>query len=140
VRSRTLLEDVFAKLALNGRPPERTFMLGFSQGCLMTLEFGARHGRPLGGYIGISGYTCDAEALFREMNPGVNNGQWLITHGTDDEILPVDRTRSQMKWLNDNGFKIDYREYRKPHTIDMRRELPDIREWLRGRLKMTSDK
>jgi len=128
-----LLAQVFAETARNGYAPGNTFLLGFSQGCLMTLEFGARHSHRLAGYIGISGYCYDPEALLREMNPDVNHGDWLITHGTEDELLPVETTRAQMKVLTDGGFKIDYREYNKSHTIDLHRELRDIREWIQSR-------
>jgi phospholipase/carboxylesterase len=131
--SRKLLNEVFTQLEQGGYGPERTFLFGFSQGCLMTLEFGARYSRRLAGYIGVSGYSTDPEKLLQEMNSEVNHGDWLITHGTDDEVLPVTTTRAQMKFFNKRGFKIDYREYMKPHTIDVRRELPDIREWLKAR-------
>jgi phospholipase/carboxylesterase len=133
-RSRRLLDEVFTELEREGYGAERTLLLGFSQGCLMTLEFGARYRRRLGGYIGISGYSTDPEKLLQEMNPEVNRGGWLVTHGIDDEVLPVITTRAQMKFFNERGFKIDYREYMKSHTIDMRRELPDIREWVTDRL------
>ncbi len=131
--SSKLLAQVLAEAENNGYTPERTFLMGFSQGCLMTLEFGARHSRRLAGYIGISGYCYDPEELLREMNFDVNHGDWLITHGTEDELLPVETTRAQMKILNDRGFKIDYREYKKSHTIDLGRELREIREWIKGR-------
>lgn len=133
--SRRLLTEVFSQLERQGHPPDRTFLFGFSQGCLMTLEFGARYHQRLAGYIGISGYSTDPQALLREMNPEVNHGDWLITHGTDDEVLLVSVTRAQMRFFNEHGFKIDYREYIKPHTIDPRRELPEIREWLRQRVE-----
>ena len=132
--SRKVLDEVFTQLERDGYAPESTFLFGFSQGCLMTLEFGARYHRRLAGYIGISGYSTNPEKLLREMNPEVNHGDWLITHGTDDEVLPVTTTRGQMKFFNEHGFKIDYREYMKPHTIDPRRELPDIRTWLSSRV------
>ena len=132
-QSRKVLNDVFAQIERDGYAPERTFLLGFSQGCLLTLEFGARYNRRLAGYIGISGYSNDPEALMRDLNPEVNRGDWLITHGTEDEILPVARTRAQMQFFKEQGFNIDYREYKKSHTIDMRRELPHIREWLKIR-------
>ena len=133
VRSRSVLNEVFAILAREEYPPEKTFLLGFSQGCLMTLEFGARHSDRLAGYVGISGYTIDPDALLRDLNPKVNHGDWLITHGTQDEILPVELTRSQMKTLREGGFKIDYREYVKTHTVDPERELPDIRQFIEMR-------
>ena len=133
-KSRKVLNEVFSQIENLGYPPERTFLFGFSQGCLMTLEFGARYSRRLAGYIGISGYSTDPEALLREMNPEVNHGDWLITHGTDDEVLPVTTTRAQMQLFNERGFRINYREYMKAHTIDMRRELADIRAWLGNRV------
>ena len=134
IASRELLEAVFRELPKNGYPPERTFLFGFSQGCLMTLEFGARFSHRLAGYVGISGYCHDPDALLKEMNPEVNQGDWLITHGTEDELLPVERTRGQIQKLITAGFAIDYREYVKSHTIDPERELHDIREWMKDRI------
>jgi phospholipase/carboxylesterase len=130
-RSRKVLAKVFEQTAAEGYPPDQTVLFGFSQGCLMTLEFGSRHSLALAGYIGISGYCISPEAILREMNPAANNSHWLITHGTKDELLPAVVTRGQVKKLNEAGFVIDYREYSKTHTIDPERELPDIREWLR---------
>ena len=134
LRSRKLLTEVFKQTELEGYPPERTFLLGFSQGCLMTLEFWSRHVPALAGYIGISGYCYDPEALLRELNPAVNNGNWFISHGLDDEMLSVEKTRQQIRQLNDGGFRIEYHEYPKTHTIDPRREIPDLRHWLNNRL------
>ena len=133
VQSRKVLGDVLAETSRSGYTPSDTFLLGFSQGCLMTLEFGARHKDRLAGYIGISGYCYDPQALLRDLNPEVNHGDWLVTHGTQDDVLPVQETREQVQALRAGGFDIDYREYAKPHTIDPGRELPDIREWMRRR-------
>jgi len=133
-RSRNLLSEVFTAIAQAGYAPERTFLLGFSQGGLMTLEFGARHTRRLAGYVGISGFILDPTALLRDLNPEVNAGDWLVTHGTADEALPVEKTRAQIQMLREGGFKIDYREYIKGHNINKDRELPEIREWMKARV------
>jgi phospholipase/carboxylesterase len=129
-RSRGLLAQVFATTEAAGYAPDQTFLLGFSQGSLMTFEFGARHTRPLAGYIAISGFILDPASLLRDLNPEVNAGNWLVTHGTADDILPVEKTRAQIQTLLDGGFKIDYREYAKTHSIDEQRELPEIRQWM----------
>jgi len=132
-RSRKLLAAVLERTQQEGYPADQTFLFGFSQGCLMTLEFGSRYSPALAGYVGISGYCYSPDAILREMNPAANNGNWLVTHGTKDEMLPAHVTRAQIKKLNDGGFRIDYREYSKTHTIDPERELPDIRAWLESR-------
>ncbi|HEY2383612.1 MAG TPA: hypothetical protein VGK48_20750 [Terriglobia bacterium] len=89
----------------------------------------------LAGYIGISGFILDPAALLRDMNPAVNAGNWLVTHGAQDEMVNVRKTRAQIQTLIDAGFKIDYREYTKGHDIDDQRELPEIREWMVTRLQ-----
>ena len=134
LRSCELLTRVFADLERQGYPAARTMLLGFSQGCLMTLEFGGRYSKKLAGYVGISGYVYDAEALAREANPIVKEADWLVTHGTLDDVLPVKDTRSQLEILKNSGFKINYLEYVKSHTIDERLELPFLREWILKRL------
>ena len=133
-RSSLLLTRVFDELETLGFASERTFLFGFSQGCLMTLEFGARYRRRLRGYVGISGYSHDPAKLLREANPACLTGDWLITHGSDDDVLPVEVTRAQLAQLVAGGFAIDYREYRKDHTIDPDHELPELRQWLSERL------
>ena len=137
-RSRELLAVAFDRLATFGQRADRTFLLGFSQGCLMTLEFGARHPERLAGYVGISGYAYDPDALLREASPAAraaaHSGDWIVTHGTEDDVLDVVRTRAQMETLNAGAFPIDYREYRKAHAIDPVRELPDLRAWFANRL------
>ncbi len=133
-RSSLLLTQVFDELATLGFASSRTLLFGFSQGCLMTLEFGARYRRRLRGYIGISGYCHDAVKLLREANPDVMQADWLVTHGTHDDVLPVETTRAQMAQLKAGGFQLAYREYDKDHTIEPDEELPYLREWIRSRL------
>lgn len=135
LRSRILLASVMKEVERQGFSPEQCLLLGFSQGCLMTIEFGTRSLQPLTGYIGISGYVYDVDAVLGEASPAVKKaalttGNWLITHGTEDELLPVERTRAQIKALNAGGFSMDYREYKKGHTIQEGQELSDIRAWI----------
>lgn len=49
------VDSVLAQVAQSGLPPERTLLLGFSQGACLTLEFAARRARRYGGVIGLSG-------------------------------------------------------------------------------------
>lgn len=129
-RSRALLTKVIDGLSSSGYPPARCFLFGFSQGALMTLEFGAREARRLAGYVAVSGRCHDPEALLKEAAPSILGADWLVTHGTLDAVLPVETTRAQMKTLIAGGMALDYREHPKGHTIDPVRELPEIREWL----------
>jgi phospholipase/carboxylesterase len=134
-RSRALLGRVFTALEEAGYAPSSTFLIGFSQGCVMTLEFGARYNRRLAAYIGISGFVLDPVALLRDLSPSANCGDWLITHGAKDQMVSVEKTRTQIRLLQEGGFKIDYREYEKAHSIDNHQELPQIRGWITRRMQ-----
>jgi predicted esterase len=47
--------EVLAELQAAGIPPERTVLLGFSQGACLSLEFAARNARRYGAVVGLSG-------------------------------------------------------------------------------------
>lgn len=50
------IEDVLGRVAAEGGlGPDRTVLLGFSQGACLALEFAARHARPFGGIVALSG-------------------------------------------------------------------------------------
>jgi len=109
-----------------------SFLFGFSQGSLLTFEFGARYHKVLAGYIAISGYIYDVPTLLEEMNPDVNAKNWLCTHGTSDGVLAYDTSKEQIEQLQDSGFDIEFVTYDKDHSID-RDELSMISEWIKKR-------
>jgi phospholipase/carboxylesterase len=57
--------SVLAQVAQAGLPPERTLLLGFSQGACLALEFAARHARRYGGVVGLSGGLIGPEGTPR---------------------------------------------------------------------------
>jgi phospholipase/carboxylesterase len=130
LRSRQLLEKTFDQLSLQNYLPENTVLFGFSQGCLMTIEFGSRYRAPLAGYYGMSGYVYDASAVLQESKPENRLRPWRITHGTQDDVLPIEETRQQIKELNEGGFKIDYLELEKEHCFLEPHDTHDLRNFL----------
>ncbi|MBD3797511.1 MAG: serine esterase [Campylobacterales bacterium] len=97
--------------------PTQSYLFGFSQGSLLTFEFGARYHKVLAGYIAISGYIYDVEHLLEEMNPDVKQAKWLCTNGTHDEVLPFEESKKQVEQLIDAGFEVDFRAIEKDHSI-----------------------
>jgi len=108
-----------------------SFLFGFSQGSLLTFEFGARYHRRLAGYIAVSGYIYDAPRLLEEMNTELLDAEWLCTHGIYDNVLPYETSKKQIEFLEENGFDITFKSYEKDHTID-REELDDIASWMKA--------
>ena len=132
--SKKVLTEILDKLFLDKYEPSKTILFGFSQGSLLTFEFGARYKEVLAGYIAVSGYIYDADKILKEMNPEVNQGNWLCTHGYEDDVLPYQESREQVEVLLDWDFKIDFKAYHKTHTMDAV-ELKEIRKWVVEKLK-----
>jgi phospholipase/carboxylesterase len=136
LRSRDLLDRLFEELLAQGYEPAEIGLLGFSQGCLMTLEWGARSALALGAYVGISGYCLDAKALLADRSPSCAAESWLITHGRQDETVDYEATRQQIAELKQGGFALRFETYDKGHTIDPEDELPALRSFLADRLRV----
>lgn len=108
----------------------QSFLFGFSQGSLLTFEFGARYNKKLAGYIAVSGYIYDPELLLKEMNPALKDANWLCTHGTQDDVLPFHTSKTQVEVLQNGGVNITFKSYPKVHTI-AEDELEMIKVWVR---------
>jgi phospholipase/carboxylesterase len=129
-RSRTMLFELLDAMRGQGFPSEKTTVFGFSQGCLLSIELGARYPHHLAGIIGISGYVHEPERLVREFSPQARQQRFLITHGTHDPLIPIEQVRPQMELLRQAGLKIDWREFAKPHTIAGDAELAVLRSFV----------
>jgi len=133
--SSKLLTKVLDELFEEKFNAKESILFGFSQGSLLTFEFGARYHNRLAGYVAISGYVYDAPRLLKEMNSDVNESSWLCTHGVQDEVLPYKVSKAQVETLRKGGFDIEFKSYEKGHHIDGD-ELKMIARWIRNVLKI----
>ena len=129
-RSRSLLFELLDRFRREGFPTEETILFGFSQGCLMTIETGCRYPHKLAGLIGVSGYAHAPDELVNEFSPGAREQRFLITHGTADPLIPIDKSRQHIELLKAHGLRIEWVEFQKVHTIDGEKELSVIRQFI----------
>ncbi|PHR56185.1 MAG: serine esterase [Arcobacter sp.] len=132
--SQKVLTEILDTLFEGKYEPSKTILFGFSQGSLLTFEFGARYKQRLAGYIAVSGYIYDAPKLLVEMNQDLKTASWLCTHGYEDDVLPFNESRAQVEVLLDGDFEIDFRAYHKTHTVDAT-EFKEIKKWIVEKLK-----
>jgi phospholipase/carboxylesterase len=130
LRGRSRLRRLFGELERDGWESGQTLLFGFSQGCVIATDFALRWEKPLAGVIGISGYIFFPDHLEAEIHPRARGQPWLITHGTHDSVLPIARTRAQVRKLKRLGMNIEWIEVRKAHAIDPGDELAAIRGWM----------
>lgn len=132
-RSRGLLFQLLDQRREAGFPPDQTILFGFSQGCLMVLEAGLRYPHRFAGLIGISGYAHEPERAVRELSPVAKEQRFLITHGIQDPLIPIQLVRGQIGTLKSAGLDIEWHEFHKEHTIAGQQELDVIDRFIRRR-------
>ena len=129
-RSRLLLAGLLDDLRSKNFPTEQTTLFGFSQGCLIALETGLTCPHRLAGLVGISGYSHDPEGLIKEMPAVAREQRFLVTHGTQDPMIPIKPVRQQIELFRAAGLRIEWREFVKAHTIAGEDELKVIRDFV----------
>ena len=91
--------------------PCRVVIGGFSDGASYALSLGIRNARLLQGVVAFSpGFVIPAGQVERL--------PVFMRHGTQDEILPIDRSsRPLLAALKKADFTVDYAEFDGPHTV-----------------------
>lgn len=74
-----------AELARHGLDDSKLALVGFSQGTMMALHVGLRRARRPAGIVGFSGVLVGGERLAPKHQPPI-----LLTHGSDDEVIPAE--------------------------------------------------
>ena len=131
-RSRQSLFVLLDSLRAGDFPTEQTVVFGFSQGCLLTWEIGLRYPHRFAGLIGVSGYAHQPEKLIQELSPVAKEQRFLVTHGTQDPLIPIGPAREQVVKLMAAGIRVDWREFAKAHTLAGAGELDVIRHFIQA--------
>lgn len=94
-----------------GIAPERTILLGFSQGACLALEFAARNARRYGGVAGLSGGLIGPDGAPRDY-PGSLDGTPVFLGCSDvDPHIPAARVRESAAILRRLGGEVTDRLY-----------------------------
>jgi predicted esterase len=100
-----------ARLETHGIAPERTVLLGFSQGACLALEFAARHARRYGGVVGLSGGLIGPDGLERQDAGTLDGTPVFLGCSDDDPHIPVHRVHHAASVLAVLGGTVTTRLY-----------------------------
>ncbi len=132
-RARDILSALVADLPGRlGTNPQRTYVLGFSQGAIMSLALAAHIPGQLAGIIPVSGYL-DPDSMSGPLPVAAADLPILQIHGTEDDVIPVATARRTRDFLAPVATCYTYQEYPIGHTISMEGLLL-IQGWLNERL------
>lgn len=131
--SRALVQQLLDREAQRGVPPGRTVLMGFSQGCAMTLLAGLRAPQRLAGLVALSGYLPLAPTTAAQASEANRGVPVFMAHGDADDIVVPARGEAARKILSDLGYPVDWRTYPMGHEVCMD-EVADLNAWLIQRL------
>ena len=95
--------------------PNNTFLLGFSQGAILSYALSFNFPNKIQHVIALSGYL-NTELIPKENIQKVNT-DYYISHGTVDQVIPVDWARKAGPFLDSKELKNEYSEYPVGHGV-----------------------
>ncbi|HUF66154.1 MAG TPA: dienelactone hydrolase family protein [Gemmatimonadaceae bacterium] len=106
-----VISDVLDRVAAAGVSPERTILLGFSQGACLAIEFSARHARRYGGVACLSGGLIGPDGTPRDY-PGSLDGTPVFLGCSDvDPHIPKERVEHSAEVMRQLGADVTMRLY-----------------------------
>lgn len=111
----------------------RVYLMGFSQGAMMTLGLALTEPERVAGAVAMSG-RLPTQMLARMAAPERLAGlPVFVAHGIYDPMIPVEQGREAREVLAKLPVALTYREYGMAHEVTLE-SLADISTWLAARL------
>lgn len=115
--------------AQHGIPPERIFLMGFSQGGSIALELGLHADHAFAGIIGLSTLPAKGEKTFEDFSEASKKTPIFLAHGTQDHVVPFVVGQLMHDKLQQANYTVEWVTGAEDHTI-WSEEIAALRKWL----------
>ena len=115
----SILKELLDDLIAQGVKTENIYLLGFSQGACLTLEFVARHAKRFGGVIAFTGGLIGDKINNENYQGDFNGTPIFIGSSNPDPHVPVERVNESTKILRSMNAEVTEKIYEgMGHTIN----------------------
>ncbi|WP_158838082.1 alpha/beta hydrolase [Polaribacter sp. L3A8] len=111
--------------------PDKTFLLGFSQGAILSYSLSFFYPNKVQNVIALSGYI-NTELLPTIISKDIITN-YYCSHGTVDQVLPIEWARKSKPFLDNLGFNNEYSEYPVGHGVAPQ-NFYSFKTWIEERL------
>jgi phospholipase/carboxylesterase len=127
--------DTFIDELIANYPVDRAklYLLGFSQGSIVSMAYALTKPGRVAGVIAQSGYL-PLESGLQIDEAAVKGKPFILTHGIHDPLLPVDWARRSHETLKTWGADLEYHEFDMGHQVS-EESLAVIHAWLTRQLQ-----
>jgi len=113
------VDDTIAEVEKAGIPADKIFLIGFSQGACLALEYAARNPRRYAGVIGLSGGLIGEKIDTNNYNGSLEETPVFLGCSDVDFHIPVERVKESTAAMSDLGADVTERIYPgMGHTIN----------------------
>ena len=114
-----LLHHAILNLNKSGFPNSKIFLLGFSQGACLAMEFIIRQKFSLGSIIPIAGFIGKKDRFKSDLADGTSDTPVLLIHGSRDEMVLPAESEIAFELFSDAGFKVQLQTPPVGHKIPL---------------------
>jgi len=125
----SFIDEIKTKYNTN---PDKTFLLGFSQGCILSYTLTLTIPNKVQYVVGLSGFINEALTNTTEISNAIKT-DYYISHGTVDQVIPVDWARKAPEFLTKHNLKNVYSEYPVGHGVAPQ-NFYSFKKWIEQRL------
>tara|TARA_R110002126_G_C10490123_1_gene503600 strand:+ start:12803 stop:13441 length:639 start_codon:yes stop_codon:yes gene_type:complete len=122
------IDEIKAKYNTN---PNKTFLLGFSQGAILSYSLSFIYPNKVNYVIALSGYIND-KMIPKQISNNIKTA-YYCSHGTVDQVLPVAWARKSKPFLDNLGLQNVYSEYPVGHGVAPQ-NFYSFKSWIEERL------
>ena len=113
--------------------PNKTFLLGFSQGTILSYSVALNYPEKVQKVIALSGYIIP-DLLPKNLDTSnYTNLDFFISHGNVDQVIPVEWANKAPQFLNELQIKNCYQEYPVGHGVAPKNFF-DFKKWIEERM------
>ncbi|HKJ06238.1 MAG TPA: alpha/beta fold hydrolase [Flavobacteriaceae bacterium] len=113
--------------------PKKTFLLGFSQGTILSYSIALNYPEKIQKVIALSGYI-NPDLLPEDVkSKDYSKLDFYISHGSVDQVIPVDWANKAPKFLEALHVKHSYQEFPVGHGV-AHQNFYALKQWIEERM------
>ncbi|MDD2987052.1 alpha/beta hydrolase-fold protein [Flavobacterium sp.] len=126
----TFIDELIAKYPIDA---SKISLIGFSQGAILSYAVALSYPTKIGQVVAMSGYLNTEIATEGFEKNDLSSLNIFASHGTVDQVIPIDWARKTPAILEKLGIECIYKEYPIGHGVSPQNFF-DFKNWLVGKL------
>ena len=129
----TLITFLKEAITAYGADPKQVYLMGFSQGAIMSASVALTTPGLVAGVVLMSGRILPEIQSLIAPHEDLEGLPFLVVHGTVDMVLPITYGRASRELLSSLPVELTYHEYPMGHEVNQE-SLSDVTAWLSQQL------